>query len=187
MAKRACEWCGVEYERPPSQLGRFCGKTCAYAARRKERPNGRRMRRAVGHPLASAGHLVVEARAVLYEKIGPGPHRCHWCGTTVVWTRLLHVGEAPDMLVADHLDADPHNDTPENLAPACVGCNATRGIKVRDDEPHRIRANGSRLRGTSRICEACGSDFVAWETRPGRGRFCSRSCARKMQRRKVAS
>lgn len=181
MAKRTCERCGVEYERPPSQLGRFCSRPCAYAASRLASPKVRRVRYDPKHPLANASGYVLESRAVLFNKVGPGPHECHWCGTEVRWTTGVGT-ECKDMLVTDHIDSDPHNNDPDNLATACVGCNATRGLVVRDDEPHKVRPNGSRLRGFPRTCETCKRDFVAWQETPGKGRFCSRSCARRAPR-----
>lgn len=69
------------------------------------------------HPLTSASGLVYEHQVVLYEKIGPGPHACHWnCGKMLEWggRNGIHV---------DHLDEDRSNNDPENLVPSCVGCN----------------------------------------------------------------
>lgn len=37
-----------------------------------------------GHPLATNGS-VREHRAVLFDKIGPGMHSCHWCAKPVTW------------------------------------------------------------------------------------------------------
>jgi len=54
---------------------------------------------------------------VLYDAIGEGPHRCHWCGCGIAWGRNMH---------ADHLDHDRARNTPENLVPACDRCNSRR-------------------------------------------------------------
>ena len=75
----------------------------------------------IDHPLASPAGKLAEHRRVLYDKIGPGPHECHWgCG------RLLEWG-GRDGICADHLDADRSNNDPENLVPSCVVCNVHRG------------------------------------------------------------
>ena len=72
-----------------------------------------------GHPLVTSGGIVGEHRFVLYEKIGIGPHYCHWnCGKLLEWTRYsLHV---------DHIDGNPSNNDPENLVPSCLSCNLAR-------------------------------------------------------------
>lgn len=86
------------------------------------------------HPLASQNTYLYEHRKVLYDRIGAGPHCCHWCGCEVVWR-----ARGKKKLVADHLDNDKLNNHPDNLVPSCHACNGTRGmfmawvIKHRDD------------------------------------------------------
>lgn len=75
-----------------------------------------------GHPLAGPNGGVMEHRAVLYDKIGPGQHPCHHCGTVVEWGLDLHV---------DHLDDDPLNNDPDNLVPSCFPCNIHRTQRER--------------------------------------------------------
>lgn len=75
-----------------------------------------------GHPVAHADGRVRVHRAVLYDKIGPGPHPCHWCGSSVDWYGI------PE-LVSDHLDGDTWNNDPGNLVPSCNGCNAVRRLR----------------------------------------------------------
>jgi hypothetical protein len=77
------------------------------------------------HPLADKRGLVYLHRMVLYDAIGPGPHRCHWCGKKVRW--LIGMGPAADgALNVDHLDFNPSNNDPSNLVPACNFCNSQR-------------------------------------------------------------
>src|SRR5215831_15271574 len=73
-------------------------------------------------------------RCVLFEKIGPGTHQCHWCGRRVVWRPGART--AIGALVVDHLDGVSQNNDPANLVPSCHRCNASRGRRnlVRDDE-----------------------------------------------------
>lgn len=145
------------------------------------------------HPLATmasrnrSGNLVKlgEHRIVLYEKIGPGTHPCHWCKRPVRWAP----GEGPggDRLSCDHLNSDRKDNRPENLVPSCHGCNALRGHPhppVRDNEPH-IERNGKRIRTIPRTCEECAATFyvVPTEVRRGGGRFCGKSCASRNVRR----
>jgi hypothetical protein len=76
------------------------------------------------HPLATKDGTLYTHRAVLYDFIGPGPHPCHWCDTTVYWD---HPMGDPHQLQVDHLDSDGANNEPSNLVPACPPCNAGRG------------------------------------------------------------
>ena len=181
--EHTCARCGVEFARVPTQSGKYCSKACFYAARRKDRTTTRRMLHLPGHPLASNGPLVPEYRAILFEKIGPGAHPCHHCGGRVEWLpgRKTSVGA----LVVDHLDRNPLNNAPANLAPSCTRCNIMNsGRTVTDGEAFRILKGGTRLRGLQRDCEYCGAAFVTWTKNPGpnKGRFCSRSCARHKKR-----
>lgn len=82
------------------------------------------------HPLAIRG-AVAEHRKVLYDKIGPGPHPCHWCRKMLYWG-------GHDGICVDHLDDDKSNNDPENLVPSCSPCNSLRGGVV----PPRGEKNG---------------------------------------------
>lgn len=74
-----------------------------------------------GHPLADGKGQLGEHRKVLYAKIGPGSHPCHWeCGRILEWGGL-------NGICADHLDEDTTNNSPDNLVPSCVWCNRVRG------------------------------------------------------------
>jgi hypothetical protein len=176
-----CGYCGVPYSRPPSLIGSYCSKACAYAARRKDQTAFRRMRYLPSHPLASKGGLVSESRVILFERLGWGPHPCHWCGKQVDWVVGAR-GNESEALVADHLNHDPLDDRPENIHASCGLCNGQRTrARVLDDEPHIQRANGSRVRAVAIHCQMCGAQFMAIpaQIRVGRARFCSRSCARR--------
>jgi hypothetical protein len=127
--------CGVEgCERKHACHG-YCAMHWARVNRRGEaggpEPIGRNHRHitrggyvfrfAPEHPLCTPGRdYLAEHRIVLYEKIGPGVHPCHWCGHVVSWT-------APplsaDELHADHVDRSRDNNVPENLVPSCRRCN----------------------------------------------------------------
>lgn len=134
------------------------------------------------HPLATGKGSVAEHRLVLYEKIGPGPHPCHWCQAPVDW--LPGERTAAGALTADHVDNDSRNNAPENLVPSCHRCNSIRQLEdlVSDDELWiTMTGNRGRHRAVERFCEQCGARFLALaaEKRPNRGRFCSRGCARR--------
>jgi len=178
--ENACANCGATYSRPPSWIGSYCSKVCAYKARTKDRTTVRRNVYRPGHPLAGRTGLLSCARATLFDKIGRGLHPCHWCGKPVNWA-VGQRGQPADTLVADHLNADPLDDRPENLVAACGTCNGTRARAVGDDEPFINRPNGTRLRAVIVTCAHCHTQFLAIQAQVanGKARFCSRSCARR--------
>jgi hypothetical protein len=82
----------------------------------------------VGHPLAHIQTVkgrrvwaLTRARYVLYQRIGEGPHRCHWCGRPVNWNL-----PRPDELTVDHVNFDKRDDSLQNLVPSCALCNSYR-------------------------------------------------------------
>ena len=75
-----------------------------------------------GHPIADKNGDVFIHRMVLFDKIGYGPHWCHWCGRHVQWRASLD---------ADHVDANRLNNDPANLVPSCRWCNRSRSAHAR--------------------------------------------------------
>jgi hypothetical protein len=189
-ADKTCEQCGRVFRpRHKNRPGRFCSSACYHAngtRRTKRTTSDQKMRSVKGHPIAPPGGIVAFSRLVLFEKIGAGTHPCHWCSMPVTW--MPGAGLAKGALLADHLDWDRNNDAPENLVPSCNHCNVTRR---RDGERRRLR-NGERVvvwsgkptRAIERECEHCGEKFLIPPSaaKRGRGRFCSRSCARSQPR-----
>lgn len=185
---KACETCGQPIHRQyPGRIQRFCSRSCYYTSgphgNRVEKTKGPRMKRAPEHPLAPPSGLIAVCRIVLYDKIGPGAHPCRWCGKQVTW--MPGSGVAPDALVADHLDWDQNNDSPENIVPSCFACNAHRTRRgnrqiIREDEPVIVASNGTRHRAVERICPTCETTFLARLAlvRRGQARFCSPKCRR---------
>lgn len=74
-----------------------------------------------GHPLAATSRVVARSRLVLWNKIGPGWHRCHFCRAWVKWKPGARLNE-PNVLIVARIDRDWRNDSPENLAPCCRRC-----------------------------------------------------------------
>jgi hypothetical protein len=188
----SCENCGVEFTpRHPNRPGRFCSLTCYHASGRPTRKlvtAGQRMRRAPGHPIAPPSGTVAVCRLVLYEKIGPGMHPCHWCQKPISW--MPGAGLDGDAIIADHLDWNIHNNDPRNLVPSCNMCNAHRtrsgnGRLIKPDELFTIDSYGRHHRAAERFCVICGTRFLAAleQVRIGRGLYCSRSCARRAPKR----
>jgi len=89
------------------------------------RKDGYRMMTASAHPLADRHGMVLEHRMVLFDKIGPGEHPCHWCGLILTW----QPGITPTAIISDHLDSDRANNDPANLVPSCNPCNVRRSSR----------------------------------------------------------
>jgi len=182
---RECPICGAPFTTCPSLNQKYCGRTCFHISKRKATEDLATRYRTTNvgrsHPLTLNADTVNEHRIILMKKIGPGTHPCHHCGEPVTWIVGGRTHEG--VLVCDHLDRNPLNNDPSNLAPSCHRCNLLNCDRaVRDDEDYRVIAKGSRVRGERRNCEQCGGSFVAWPSGKqdrGRGRFCSRSCARR--------
>lgn len=179
-----CETCGAPFSRPRSLVKKrhFCSRPC-YRARESVAQGNYLFRKVPSHPLAGASGVQPVHRLVLFEKIGPGTHPCHWCGIKVEWLPGRLQSGVPT-LVVDHVDGQTRNNGPDNLVPSCQPCNASRTQhRVRDDEVFVTVRNGARIRGEERICVTCETAFVAIpDRRPNRGRFCSMSCARRALR-----
>jgi hypothetical protein len=168
----------------------YCSRACYWESLKRPKEDGvqYRMRTVKGHPIAPNSGVVAVARLNLYEKIGPGPHPCNWCGTPIDWKP--NDPYAPDALIADHLDWHTDDDSPDNLTPSCNPCNSHRrsgghSARIGSDD-QTVVWSGAKTRAIERVCEGCGTRFLIppSATKRGRGRFCSRSCARKQSRAK---
>lgn len=101
------------------------------------------------HPLAGQNGIVAEHRKVLYDKIGPGTHECHWHGTRQCGrTALTWGGRGKNAIRADHLDDDILNNSPDNLVPSCCGCNTWRSRDRAEALRQLARARQKRWRGS---------------------------------------
>jgi len=150
----------------------------------KNKINARRMVWNPTHPLATKNGYVAEARMVLFDKVGFGPHPCHWCKKVVDWKVIKGAGTQSDCIVVDHFNNNWRNNAPSNLVVSCQGCNGSRQRAVRDNELFVVTKSGTRHRAIRRKCERCHTEFLIApaNVKRGRGRFCSRSCARRQPR-----
>jgi len=133
------------------------------------------------HPMADGQGCVQEHVLVLYRRIGPGQHKCHWCGCPISWDAPSG-SKDPRRLVADHLDGVKVHNADDNLVPACSPCNVMRGRpdRVLDSEVF-VTKGKARFRAEERHCRWCTKKFMIktsqLKSRPGTdGQFCSRSC-----------
>lgn len=132
------------------------------------------------HPLAPPSGRLPEHRVILYEKIGPGPHPCHWCKKTLVWEKATRTEDGT--ITTDHLDENTRNNDPANLVPSCHTCNVERARDKRfTDGLFVINAqSGVREKAVERTCETCTKTFLIAtkfvKQKKNAGRFCSRLC-----------
>lgn len=186
--ERTCEHCGniFKIKASKAEARKYCTQTCFGLAHRKS-PEQRKYRAYVGrpdHPLAqfaTGGHMPAY-RVVLYDKIGAGPHPCHWCGTILEWKK----GFGDGAITADHLNGNFKDDSPDNLVPACAKCNTVRSRRLKPDELFLwVKGKPHKARAIERTCEECGVKFLAKEAfvKRGEGRFCNRKCAARWQMR----
>jgi hypothetical protein len=158
-----CEYCHTPFTRrfwastrPPP---RFCSYRCRGLAARV--PPDERVRQ-YEYVWTDDGRVPLH-RMLFLNAHGPGPHPCHWCGTSVVATPGARTKQGA--LVVDHLDDDPSNNAIDNLVPSCHRCNCTRS-----GPPPKYVAEFT--------CEQCGATFerVGQHRRDRPIRFCSRRC-----------
>lgn len=105
------------------------------------------------HPLKSHKGYIGEHRVVLYAKIGPGVHPCHWCKKPLEW-----VGETRwDGIYVDHLDRDRKHNVPSNVVPSCNQCNIHRHDLERTacDKGHAYTEENTYRYGNKRKCRTC--------------------------------
>ena len=129
------------------------------------------------HPLGKASQSIPEHRMLLYQKIGPGQHPCHYCGTNITWVLLPRGKPRRDAgaIITDHLNRDSKDNRPDNLVPSCVNCNNhNTSARIAPEELTYTFPNGHTVRGISRECHYCGSMFVR---PPSLGqKYCSTDC-----------
>lgn len=140
-----------------------------------------------GHPIAFNGKIKVH-RLALYEKIGPGPHPCHWCGKLVDWMPGKHPSTAGS-LISDHVDEDVSNNSADNLVPSCVACNSGRSKgrgNIRSGESFLIRS-GRPQRADWFHCCICGKKYLSITNISGLPykKTCSRACTSEIQSRSL--
>jgi hypothetical protein len=111
------------------------------------------------HPLASKSGYVFTHRKLLYDKLGPGTHPCHWCERPLRWGER---GSAA--LHTDHL-GDRLDDDPELIIASCQQCNNARACG-------RLRSRLMRLanwqRNRQRLDALGHLDYMRANERPPR-------------------
>ena len=163
---------------------KFCSRGCAARSQWKDEVWQGRRYRFVGrdHPLSNGNRCIQEQRAILWDRIGPGPHTCHYCGEEVNW-RVGIKGGGNGALIAEHKDRDPRNNSPENLVPSCQRCNILNCDRIIRPDELTVMKSGRKRRAVERECQNCGTTF-RWVNRnaANRGKYCTMACYRASQR-----
>lgn len=102
-----------------------------------------------GHPTASVNGFAFEHRMLLWDKIGPGAHNCHYCSKSIMW----HVD-----LECDHLDHNRSNNNLENLVPCCEECNRARWNREKTECPNGHGAYDKAYANRWRYCSKCKNE-----------------------------
>lgn len=77
------------------------------------------------HPASNASGITSLQRIVLWDKLHGRGSMCHWgCGLWVSWGKVF--SKDADAIVADHVNLDKQDNSPENIVPSCQHCNLTR-------------------------------------------------------------
>ena len=156
------------------------------------------------HTLRMRCGRVFPHRMILFRKIGPGVHRCHWCRCLVEWrgpflqpegfcwfvdggrnyVDLDQTAEARSgavELFTDHKDGNARNNDEENLVPSCPSCNSKRARAGNPlvFDPHSSDDASPVPRTTA--CKQCG-DPVGYAGRGRRPSFCGQACRQRHYR-----
>lgn len=142
--------------------------------------------RADGHPLADKYGKLGLHRWLVYRRLGPGPHPCHWCGKPLNW---LPKQRWTGAIVVDHVDGNRGNNDEANLVVSCHPCNVRRGRRNRIDidagELTVMLASGP-TRAVELLCEECGTAYLTRRQRATTQRFCSHACSARASGRHLA-
>lgn len=175
-----CPVCTTVFTAPPSHRRKYCSKPCMYVGRTKTSDDltaDYRRKYAPNHPLRTISPVVSVHRIELWDKIGIGPHNCHYCAVSISWFPEKHPNTTK--LFVDHLDRDKKNNDPDNLVPTCHRCNVWNTDRhISDDEDFIVRSDRSRLRAIRSRCLRCSKEFLAqaktYKAKPRQ--YCSRAC-----------
>lgn len=88
------------------------------------------------HPIFSANGRWARLHVIVaYDKYGPGPHSCYWCGQKIDWYfGSVHASATTGeyKIVVDHVNSVRIDNRSENLVLSCNSCNLRRS---RDHKP----------------------------------------------------
>lgn len=145
--------------------------------------NKRKSKWAPDHPVVPPCGTTHLSRIILYDAIGEGPHKCHWCNTPVYWTTTY---QGHDALIVDHIDGDYTNDDLSNLVPSCNTCNnnRTRTGKIKSTDLVVLEGYKTR-RAVELTCTQCSTKYLVVTKRASISKFCSKLCKYDSQKGKA--
>lgn len=119
------------------------------------------------HPVANPSGITQYHRVVLFDKIGPGEHKCYWgCGRVLSWEKKYP--QSLDALVVDHLNGVRDDNRPENLVPSCAPCNSSVSRLSRAKPKGDCSFEGcGRVEHTNGLCKThYMQDYLGKELKP---------------------
>ena len=166
---KKCKICKKEFTRSPALAGKCCSRKCGYEHRKQKRQSkdhqqNRKARQIIyepSHPLTGKNGYLSLSRFLLFNKIGPSPHKCNWCKRTIHWI----IGKrqtGTNALIVDHVNSNPKNNDIKNIVPSCQSCNTKRSLPdqiLKEGELFIVMKNGRRLRAELKTCVVCSFKF----------------------------
>lgn len=120
------------------------------------------------HPARTSTGWVQLHTMAAYDKYGPGPHPCHWCGRQVDWYFRTFAKDNPiKKIVVDHLNWVTIDCRSENLVVSCNSCNTQRSRDEVSPRDRSLQVNQSFGR-----CTGCDRDFKSRMAYRGHRRSC---------------
>ncbi len=154
--------CGVERVVKRDSLLRATSRSCGCRQTRPLAPKARYqyIDISLSHPFAILTRAresisrpgfccIGQHRIILFENIGTGPHKCHWCNCQVDWATSFGIKK----LCVDHLDNNGRNNDPVNLVPSCHKCNCRRDSGLRVIADHVGRGKGGPYNGRAKLTQ----------------------------------
>ena len=125
----------------PESRGSGKSSSPKYRIRSKPDASGYVKVKAPDHPIATKNGWLSLHRAIMYDHMGEGQHKCHWCGAVIVWVNRDPAKQF-QLIQVDHLNSIASDNRLINLVLSCKRCNTGRssGYYGHEAQIRRIRS-----------------------------------------------